>query len=330
MKRTVSLLLIILILLSFCGCKDSQNTFAFVHCYEEDAYTSALAEGFCDAARQMGYTCEVIRPENDSADAQAQLIARLVKQGVRGIALNACQVEGLEVALSEAQDAGIPVVTASRDTRGSDLLIQPSSTDLVGAALMDAILELCGGEGEFVVISGETPFSGMDPWVSGMTAAVRDSKYSKLTWKETNYSYRLTDGIEGMKSLIVSLQDQYPGLEAICCPGVETLAVCCQAVEALDADLRVTGLSRPARMQGLVGAHRACPCFFLWNPGEIGACAANALDALVKGASLQEGGTLTTSSGEYRIYTSAHAEFYLYAGPPFRFTAEYMDAANIY
>ncbi len=330
MKRTISLLLIILILLSFCSCKDPQKAVAFVHCYEEDAYPSALAEDFCDAARQMGYTCEVTRPENDSVDAQAQLIAQLVKRGVRGIALNACQVEGLEVALAEAQAAGIPVVTVSRDTRGADLLIQPSSTDLVGMALMDAILELCGGEGEFVVISGETPFSGMDPWVSGMTAAARNSKYSKLTWSEINYSYRLTDGIEGMKKLIVSLLGKYPGLDVICCPGIETLVTCCQAVEELNAELRVTGLSQPARMQGLVGADRACPCFFLWNPGEIGACAANALDALVRGASLQEGGTLSTNSGEYKLYTGAHAEFYLYAGPPFRFTADKIANAPVY
>lgn len=327
MKKAVSLLLIILIILSICGCGDSQNGFAFVHCYEEDAYTSALAESFCDTARQLGYTCEVIRPEDASLDAQAQLIAQLIERGVRGIALNACQVEGLEVVLEEAQAAGIPVVTVSRDTRGSNLLIQPSSTDLVGTALMDAMLELTSGEGEFVVLSGETPFSGMDPWVSSMKTAAQDSKYSKLTWVETNYSYRLNDGVEGMKNLIVSLLGKYPGLEVICCPGVETLAACCQAVEALDAELRVTGLSQPARMQERIGEDRACPYFLLWNPKDIGACAANALDALVRGISLQEGGTLITVSSEYRIYTGAYAAFYLYAGPPFRFTAE--QVANV-
>lgn len=330
MKRTVSLLLIILMILSFCGCKDSQKVFAFVHCYEEDAYTSALAEGFCSTAQQLGYACEVIRPEDDSLDAQTQLIARLIREGIHGIALNPGQVEGLEEVLAEAQDAGIPVVTVSRDTRGSDLLIQPSSTELVGAALMDAMLELTGGDGEFVVLSGETPFSGADPWVSGMKVAAQGSKYSKLTWTETNYSYRLNDGVEGMKNLIVSLLDKYPGLEVICCPGAETLVACCQAVEALDANLRVTGLSRPARMQGLIGEDRACPYFFLWNPKDIGACAANALDALAKGAALREGGTLITDSGEYRIYTGAHAECYLYAGPPFRFTAEHMANNAIY
>ncbi len=330
MKRKISLLLVFLLTVSFCACQEPQEDFVFVHYSDEDSYATALAEGFSNAARQLGYTCKVVRPENSSADAQAELIQQLIQKGVRGIALNPSQTDGLEDILGKAQDAGIPVITVSRDTRGSDLLIQPSSPELVGISLMDAILELSGGAGEFVVLSGETPFSGSDPWVSGMKAAARDSKYEKLTWTETNYSYRLNDGIEGMKSLIVSLLDKYPGLEVLCCPGVETLVACCQAVEALNADLRVTGLSQPARMQGLIGEGRACPYFFLWNPNDIGACAANALDALVKGASLQEGGTLTTDSGEYRIYTGAHADFYLYAGPPYRFTADKIANTPIY
>lgn len=329
MKRRFSLLLALLFAATLCACQTPGNDFVFVHCYEEDSYTTALAEGFCNAAQQLGYTCEVVRPENDSVDAQMALIEQLVKRGVRGIALNPAQVEGLEDVLVQAQDAGIPVITVSRDTKGSDLLIQPSSTELVGAALMDAIWELSGGEGEFVVLSGETPFSGMDPWVSGMNAAARDSKYQKLLWAETNYSYRL-DGIESMKALVLNLQKKYPHLEVICCPGVETLVACCQAIEELDAKLRVTGLSQPARMQDLVGEDRACPYFFLWNPKDIGVCAANALDALVKGASLQEGSTLTTELGEYRLYTGAHAAFYLYAGPPFRFTAEEIANAPLY
>ena len=318
MKRIASLLLAILLMLCFCAC-GTQVDFAYVHCYEEDAYTTALAESFSDTARQLGYTCKVVRPEDPSADSQAELIEQLIREGVRGIALNSNQQEGLEDILEEAQDNGIPVITVSRDTAGSDLLIQPSSPELVGASLMDAMLELSGGEGEFVVISGETPFSGSDPWVSGMKAAAGDNKYETLSWLETNYSYNLNSGIAGMKTLVTSLMDKYPNLRVICCPGVETLAFCSQAIEELDVPVQVTGLSQPVRMEGLVGEDRACPYFFLWNPHDIGACAAYALEALVTGASLKNA-ILTTDLGEYTLYTGGYADFYIYAGPPFRFT----------
>ena len=329
MKRIASLLLVILLMLSFCAC-GTQVDFVFVHCHEEDAYTTTLAESFCGTARQLGYTCKVVRPEDPTADSQAELMEQLIREGVRGIALNPNQQEGLEDILEEAQDNGIPVITVSRDTAGSDLLIQPSSTELVGISLMDAMLELSGGEGEFVVISGETPFSGSDPWVSGMKVAAGNNKYETLSWLETNYSYNLSSGIAGMKTLILSLLDKYPNLEVLCCPGVETLAACCQAVEELDAALRVTGLSQPARMQGLVGEDRACPYFFLWNPHDIGACAAHALEALTKGVSLQEGTAFTTGLGEYTLYSGGYAAFYINAGPPFRFTSEHMENAIIY
>lgn len=319
MKRIASLFLTILLMLSFCAC-GTQVDFVFIHCCEEDTYTTALAESFCDTSRQLGYTCKVVRPEDPTADSQSELIKQLIREGVRGIVLNPSQYEGLEDILEEAQDAGIPVITVSRDTVGSDLLIQPSSTELVGISLMDAMLELSGGEGEFVVISGETPFSGSDPWVSGMKAAAGNSKYETLSWLETNYSYNLNSGIAGMKTLILNLLDKYPNLEAICCPGVETLVACCQAIEELDANVRVTGLSQPARMQGLVGEDRACPYFFLWNPHDIGACAAHALEALAQGVSLQEGFAFTTKLGEYTLYSGGYADFYIHVGPPFRFT----------
>ena len=330
MKRTFSLLLILLFIPIFCACQPSQDKLAFVlDGTEDDPYASFLANGFCTAAEQMGYSCTIEKPANDSSQAQAYVIAHLIREGVKGIAITPNQVNGLEDIIAEAQNAGIPVITVSQDAVGSDLLIQPSSIDLVGAALMDAIWELCAGDGEFVVLSGETPFSGMDPWVTGMKAAAMDSKYAKLTWAETNYSYRL-DGVEGMKSLILSLLDKYPDLEVVCCPGVETLVACCHAVEELGVKLRVTGLSQPARMQNLVGEERACPYFFLWNPNDIGACAAHALDALVKGASLQKEATLTTGLGEYKLYPGIHADFYIYAGPPFRFTADTIANTPIY
>ena len=320
MKKILSLFVAVMLTLSLWACRSTQADFAFVHCGTEDPFLTALEESFCDTLQQLGYTCKTVRPADDSADSQAKLIRQLIRDGIRGIALNPSQQDGLEDVLEEAQDAGIPVITVSRDTVGSNLLIQPSSPDLVGISLMDAMLELAGGEGEFVVISGETPFSGSDPWVSGMQAAARSSKYENLSWLETNYSYNLNDGITGMKILVSSLLDQHPNLEVICCPGVETLVACSQAIEELDAHIRVTGLSHPDRMQGLVGEDRACPYFFLWNPQEIGACAAYALEALETGVSLHNADTLTTGLGEYTLYTGGYAEFYIHVGPPFRFT----------
>lgn len=322
MKRMLSLMIAVLLLLSLCACKDSQKdqtakpAFAYIHRYSEDVYTTALAEGFQKAAGQLGYDCRIVRPEADTAQAQAALVEELIKQGVRGIALDANQGEGLEDVLKKAEEAGIPVVTLPGDTKGSDLLVQPSSADLVGISLMDAMLDLTGGEGAFVVLPGETLYSGSNPWVAGMKAAAKDSKYAKLTWAQTCPGFDINGGVEAMKALISGLLEKYPDMEAICCCSAQTLALCCQAVEALKVNLRVTGLANPALMEELTGADRACPYYFFWNPDAVGACAANALEALVSGASLEEGGILKTKLGEYTLFSGMHADFFIAAGAP--------------
>ena len=76
MKRILSLLAAVLFLLSLCACQSSQKNatpmLAFVHRAGEDAYTTALAESFSKTAKQLGYDCTAVTPENDSAEDVAE------------------------------------------------------------------------------------------------------------------------------------------------------------------------------------------------------------------------------------------------------------------
>lgn len=324
MKRTLCILLASLLLLSLCACKEAgsgKQLFAFVHSAEEYSdYFTAVADSFCEASKALGYESLVVKPENDTAQAQIALVEDLIKQGVRGIALNANQLEGLEVVLKKAKDAGIPVVTVGRDTKGSQLYIEPSSLELVGISLMDALYDLAGGEGTFAVLSGDTTASGMNPWVSGMKLAAQGSKYQKLTWAETNYSYDPYAGdIEDMKALVTQLLDQYPDLEAICCPSPQTLLACCKAIAELEADIQVTGMCmKPADMQEFVGDGKICPYYLTWDASRVGSCTAYALEALIDGAAMLEGETLVTKQGEYSLQSGYDGHVQITAGPPLR------------
>ena len=328
MKKLLAIVLAAVLLLSLCACKKSDEAvqrpaFAFVHRAEESEYTAGLEEGFRSLADTLGYDCKAVKPENDTAEAQNKLIEELIKQGVRGIALNANQKDGMEEVLKKAQDAGIPVVTVGSDTKGSQLLIEPSTPKLVGEAAMDAMLELTGGEGKFVVLSGEYPFSDIDFWISGMQEAAKDRKYEKLIWAETNYGYDVAGGVEAMKTLILELMAEHPDLEAIYCNGTKTLAACSQAIEAFDLGLRVTGLGEESQMKDLMGKYRACPFYFFWNPQIIGACAAYAVGALREGTELKDNGELRIGSRSYDIYAGdTPAGFYMVVGEPYCYGEE--------
>ena len=323
MKRTLCLIFSVLLLLSLCACEKASSStprFAFIHSTDESSYFNSLANSFCATATELGYEGIVVKPENDTAQAQVTLIEDLIGQRVKGIALNANQMDGLEAVLKKAKDAGIPVVTVGRDTKGSHLYIQPSSTDLAGQALMEAVYDLTCGEGTFVVLSGEYPFSGFDAWVNAMSLAARDSKYQKLNWAETSYRFDGTGSIEDMMSLLVQLREKYPNLEVICCPGAQTLLACCKAVAELGMDINVTGMFiEPGKIQEFVGEDKPCPYFFTWNSSEIGRCVAYALKALEDGAALEKGGIFTTQLGAYDLQNGYDDHLQIIAGPPLQY-----------
>jgi rhamnose transport system substrate-binding protein len=322
MKKLFSVLLIAVLLLSLCACRPAEskeNTLAFVHRYGSGAYDSHLADGFTEAAKALGFAPTVVTPADATATAQKTLIENLIREGVAGIAINANEVSGLETVLKEANDAGIPVITVSADTAGSQLLVQPSSPELVGKSLMDAMFDLTGGEGSFAVISGANSFSGHDQWVSGMELAARDSKYRKVQWVETNFGGNLDGSKEEMKALLTEIINKYPDLEAICCVGGSNLPLCSQVLEEMGSKIRVTGMAQPSQMKDLVGSSRACPYYFQWNPALVGSCAAHALIALLDNPALEENGKLITELAEYPLYPGYFSQFQIYAGAPFCF-----------
>ena len=321
MKKLFSVLLIAVLLLCLVACQPAGKgkTLAFVQRFDAGNYEALLANGFTTAAEASGYSVSWAAPTDATATAQKILIQNLIREGVAGIAINANEVSGLEAVLKEAKDAGIPVITVSADTAGSQLLVQPSSPELVGKSLMDAMFDLTGGEGSFAVISGANSFSGHDQWVSGMELAARDSKYRKVQWVETNYGGNLDGSKEEMKALLTEIINKYPDLEAICCVGGSNLLLCSQVLEEMGSKIRVTGMAQPSQMKDLVGSSRACPYYFQWDPALVGSCAAHALIALLDNPALEENGKLITELAEYPLYPGYFSQFQIYAGAPFCF-----------
>lgn len=321
MKKLFSFLLIAVLLLSLVACQPAGKgkTLAFVQHFDAGKYEALLANGFTTAAEKLGYSVSWAAPTDATATAQKILIQNLIQEGVNGIAIYANEISGLETVLKEAKDTGIPVITVGADTAGSQLSVQPSSPELVGKSLMDAMLDLTGGEGSFAVISGATSFSGRDPWVSGMELAARDSKYQKVPWVETNYGGNLNGSKEEMKALLTELLGKYPDLEVICCVGGNLVAPCSKILEEMGSAVRVTGMAQPSQMKDLVGSSRACPYYFQWDPVQVGSCAAHALIALLDNPALVENGKLITELAEYPLYPGYHSPFQIYAGSPFRF-----------
>lgn len=173
MKRFVSLFLILVMALFLTGAVAQEVdysvlkgiTVGFAQCDNNNSWRIAETKSMEDAAKKYGFNIIVTDAMADIAK-QASDIADLVAQGVDFLVFPPQQVDGLQAAVKEAMDAGIPVVLIDRTmtgTPGVDWTCEIMSDFYLEAQqLADYVIEQKGGKGNVVILQG-TP--GADPTI---------------------------------------------------------------------------------------------------------------------------------------------------------------------
>lgn len=121
--------------------------YAFVVRSAGNPYIKKEEEGFKEAVEAMGGEVLIKEPDQATAEAQISMIQSVISQGVDCIAVGANDTNALSSALQEAQEKGIKVLTIDADVNPSDrsTFINQAGTEEIGQALIDAVLDLCGG-----------------------------------------------------------------------------------------------------------------------------------------------------------------------------------------
>ena len=57
----------------------------------------------------------------------------------------------------------------------------------IGEALMDAVLDISGGEGQWAILSATSQATNQNAWIEAMKEVMKDDKYSKLELVEVAY-----------------------------------------------------------------------------------------------------------------------------------------------
>jgi rhamnose transport system substrate-binding protein len=280
-----------------------------------------MVSGFQDACAAMGITAIEKSPETTSADDQITIINELVAQGVKAIAIAANDAAALEATLKTAREAGIAVVTLDSDTKGSQMFINQAGVKEVAQVLVESIYDMAGGAGEFAILSASSTATNQNAWIAAMDEIIKaDTKYANLVWKETVYG---DDEPTKSTTETQNLMTKYPDLKVICCPTTVGILACAKAVEG--TSIKVAGLGLPSEMKEYVGDDKACPYMYLWNPIDVGNCAAYAIKAILDGKVGAAGTSFTADNGTtYEITAGDPAELQIIVGPPFKF-----DGANI-
>ena len=326
MKKLIAILLVALMAMSLVACGNNggeagEATYAIVCKDASNPYMLRMISGFEAACEALGVKSVTKSPESATVDGQITIVNELVAQGVKGIAIAANDAAALEATIQAATAQGIVVVTLDSDTKGSQMFVNQAGVEQVAQVLVDSVYDMAGGEGEFAILSASSTATNQNAWIAAMEEIIAaDEKYANLTWVETVYG---DDEPQKSTDEAQSLMTKYPNLKVICCPTTVGVLACAQAVQNAGSSIKVAGLGLPSEMKDYVGDDKVCPYMYLWNPIDVGNCAAYMIDALAEGKVGEIGTSFEAKNGtSYEVMAGDAAAKQIIVGPPFAFTGE--------
>ena len=336
MKKLIALLLAAVMIFAMAACapadqQEGTATYAIVCKDASNPYMARMVSGFKAACEAIGVNCIEKSPETTSAQDQISIVNQLAAQGVKAIAIAANDAAALEATLKTAREQGIAIVTLDSDTKGSQMFVNQAGTTEVAQVLVDSIYDMAGGEGEFAVLSASSTATNQNAWIDAMKTIIEgNDKYANLTWVETVYG---DDEAQKSTDEMQNLMTKYPNLKVVCCPTTVGILAAAKVVAKNPSwTVKIAGLGLPSEMKDYVGEGKACPYMYLWNPIDVGNCAAYMIKALIDGKVGDVGTKFTADNkAEYEVMAGDPAAKQIIVGPPFAFTGENIaDWANVY
>ncbi len=293
-----------------------------------NAFFEIAAKSFVETAEAEGATVDVVYPETATADAQIKVLDNLISQEPDAICIAANDVNALQAKLEEAMDAGIKVSSfdsaPNKDSR--QVFVNQAGTVAVGQALMDAVLDITGGEGQWAILSATSQAANQNAWIDAMKKIMEeDEKYSKLELVEVAYG---DDEPQKSTDQTAALLQNYPDLKVICAPTTVGIAAAAKYLQDNESSCKLTGLGLPSEMIEYTGdddAH-SCPYFYLWDMVGLGSLSANATISLINEeitGALDE--KFTAADVEYTITEADDGGTEIVFGEPLQFNAENIE-----
>ena len=310
------------------------KTIALVGKSAGNAFFEIAADAFVAAAEAEGATVDVVYPEAATADAQIKVLDNLISQHPDAICISANDVNALQAKLEEAMEEGIVVSSfdSAPNPDSRQVFINQAGTKAVGQALLDAVYDIAGGEGQWAVLSATSQAANQNAWIDAMKAAMEDEKYAGLELVEVAYG---DDEPQKSTDQTQALLDNYPDLKVICAPTTVGIAAAAKLLQDAGSATKLTGLGLPSEMVEYTGADDAhsCPYFYLWDMQGLGKLSALATIALINGeitGALDE--TFTAGDlGEYTITEADDGGTEIVLGAPLQFNEDnIVEMAELY
>lgn len=302
------------------------GTYAIVTKAAGNPYNERTASGFEEVISATGNTVIVKHPESATAEAQITMINELVAQNVDAIAIAGNDYDALQPALVAAMDKGIKVSSLDANVNPDSRMtfVNQAGISQIGETLMDAVLDIAGGEGQWAILSATSQAANQNAWIDAMKSIMTDEKYAGLELVEVAYG---DDEYQKSVDQTQALLQNYPDLKVICAPTTVGIMAAAKVLQDEGSECRLTGLGLPSEMADYIADDKACPYMYLWNPIDVGRLGAYTSIALVSGEITGAVGDTFTAGdlGSYEIVQADDGGTEIIVGPPFKFDASNID-----
>ena len=300
-----------------------------------NAFFEIAAKSFQETVEAEGGEVQVVYPETATADAQIKVLDNLISQDFDAICISANDVNALQAKLEEAMDEGIKVSSfdsaPNKDSR--EIFVNQAGTKEVAQALMDAVLDISGGEGQFAILSATSQSANQNAWIDAMKTIMEgDDKYSKLELVDVVYG---DDEPQKSTDQTAALLQNYKDLKVICAPTTVGIAAAAKYLQDNGSECKLTGLGLPSEMQEYTGddADHSCPYFYLWDMQGLGKLSAYTTIALINDdiTGAKDDKFTAGDLGDYTVTEADDGGTEVVLGAPLKFdTSNIEEMAKLY
>jgi rhamnose transport system substrate-binding protein len=255
----------------------------------------------------------------DTAAAQIPSIQAAIQAHANAIVIAGNDPSALCPSLSQAQSAGIVVVSFDSDiTCPNHLFINQANTEQIGTSEVDLLANEIGSSGQIAILSAAATATNQNAWIGYMKQEL--TKYPNMKLVSTVYG---NDDPATSLTVLQGLLSAYPNLKGIISPTTVGISTAAQYLDThKSVHVTLTGLGLPSQMKPYV-EDGTVTAFELWNPSNLGYLAGYAAASLASHVfTLSTGATFTAGKlGSYTVLApSGTTGPSVVLGPPTVFT----------
>ncbi|MBQ8963823.1 MAG: ABC transporter substrate-binding protein [Clostridia bacterium] len=275
MKKLVAIALVLMLALSMCAMAEGVDLagkkVGFAQCDNKNSWRIAETDSMQAVADELGV--ELI-PTDAGGDLAKQMsdIQDLVAQGVDYLVVAPQEEDGLQAALQDAMEKGIPVILVDRGINGEAGVQYTTEimSDFIWEAeqLANLIVEDSGNEGNIVILEGTQGATSTIDRQKGFVDVIEKSNMKIVADQVANYLLE-----EGQNVMANILQAQGDDIDYVFAHNDDMALGAIQAIKDAGkvpgVDIKVTGIDGPkAAMQAIIDGEQfaSCTCSPLFGP----------------------------------------------------------------